>query len=94
MSIQPAAVPLRPHKEAKYWDSPTAFRSRRARRAFVDWKRIRVKAGNGGDGSFSMAHLYAVEFGGKNRISIDCKGEKFDRTLDGAPGAYGGVSET
>ncbi len=57
------SVPMRSRKAAKDWDD---IRNRKsaASNAFVDYRRVRVQAGDGGDGRVSMASVFRVEFAG------------------------------
>ncbi len=53
------AVPLRPRKEAKEWDGPTARSNQ-----FADWQRSRVSGGDGGAGCISLLSAHRKEFAG------------------------------
>ena len=55
-------VPLRPAKESARWDSSTSSKNRK--KHFVDWVKVRVKAGDGGDGRVNMMHRFRIEFAG------------------------------
>ena len=52
------AVPLRATKKPKAWNEPMG-QSQRRKPSFVDWRRVRVKAGNGGDGLISTLSIFA-----------------------------------
>ncbi len=56
-----AVVPLRRRKAAKPWD---ALYSKKRGSYFVDFRRTRIKAGNGGDGAISTSSIFRVEFAG------------------------------
>ncbi|XP_059098954.1 mitochondrial ribosome-associated GTPase 2-like [Tigriopus californicus] len=58
--LRPDVVPLRPQKPTKMWDDLRRKRSN----VFVDWRQVVVTAGNGGNGSLSLASLFANEFAG------------------------------
>ena len=56
------AIPLRGRKAPKGWnDNPLNRKGRRNFGAFQDWKRVRVKAGDGGDGGIHMVSLTKTE---------------------------------
>ena len=55
-------VPLRPTKESARWDSSTSSRNRR--KHFVDWMKVRVKAGDGGDGRINLMHRFRIDHAG------------------------------
>ena len=60
--VSATPVPLRPNKESARWDSTTSSRNRR--KHFVDWMKVRVKAGNGGDGRVNLMHRYRIDHAG------------------------------
>ena len=61
-SVSATPVPLRPNKESARWDSSTSARKRR--KHFVDWMKVRVKAGDGGDGRINLMHRFRIEHAG------------------------------
>ena len=62
LKVPSAPVPLRPTKESARWDSSTSSKNRK--KHFVDWVKVRVKAGDGGDGRVNMMHRFKIEFAG------------------------------
>ena len=61
-NVSTTPVPLRPTKESARWDSSTSSRNRR--KHFVDWMKVRVKAGDGGDGRVNLMHRYRIDHAG------------------------------
>ena len=62
LNVPTTPVPLRPAKESARWDSSTSSKNRK--KHFVDWVKVRVKAGDGGDGRVNMMHRFRIEFAG------------------------------
>ena len=62
LNVPATPVPLRPAKESARWDSSTSSKNRK--KHFVDWVKVRVKAGDGGDGRVNMMHRFRIEFAG------------------------------
>ena len=60
--VSASPLPLRKSKGSRPWDSSTSAWGRR--KHFVDWMKVRVKAGDGGDGRINLMHRYRIDHAG------------------------------
>ena len=60
--VSTSPLPLRKSKGSRPWDSSTSAWGRR--KHFVDWMKVRVKAGDGGDGRINLMHRYRIDHAG------------------------------
>ena len=70
-NVSATPVPLRNTKESARWDSSTSSRNRR--KHFVDWMKVRVKAGDGGDGRINLMHRFRIDHAGSKSVARGSK---------------------